>query len=449
MEVSEQLNPWVGLAKAWASPEPNQAIISIQKQDGDEAVIILIIPLAIPCIQPFTLYSDSKTTFETWLFANRGRRLALEEFYLNPAISPRGLVRSSLYFGIPHIFHRWRAQPSEGAETQVEVECFPLPKRRNFLEAGTLSEKSTDLARGEWSENPPGEVRSFLAKTCTVDLLPIEQARFSLFIPAITQRIEVVMVAYQLCQTILKNVLFRDIHRVITAISASSTQLATNYQRYEFLGNSILKFIVSTQLFVDHENWHEGYFSEEIHFAGKRTVSSKTLADVVEALIGAVFSDEGLFAARGCTHTFLPDIRTPSLVFGPGLDAEKFFSDIIESVFGAIFVDTGGTLADCQRFAERIEVMPYLRRIMADGIDVVHPKASLERLTGPDKIEYIVGFEESNNHVYQCSIKINNIEVVTVGECLTKEEAVMRAAEGAAKLISRTKPQATTSSQHM
>jgi dsRNA-specific ribonuclease len=132
------------------------------------------------------------------------------------------------------------------------------------------------------------------------------------------------------------------------------------------------------------------------------------------------------------------------------LDAEKFFSDIIESVFRAIFVDTGGTLADCQRFAERIEIMPYLRRIMSDGIDVVYPKASLERLTGPDKIEYIVGFEESDNYVYQCSIKINNIEVVTVGGCLTKDEAVIRAAEAAAKLISGEKPQATRSiSQHM
>jgi dsRNA-specific ribonuclease len=132
------------------------------------------------------------------------------------------------------------------------------------------------------------------------------------------------------------------------------------------------------------------------------------------------------------------------------LDVEKFFSDIIESVFGAIFVDIGGTLMDCQRFAERIGVMPYLHHIMADGIDIVHPKTSLERLTRPDKIEYIVGFEESDSHVYQCSIKIDNIDVVTVGGCLTKDEAVMRAADTAAKLVSGTKPQATKSlSQHM
>jgi hypothetical protein len=118
-----------------------------------------------------------------------------------------------------------------------------------------------------------------------------------------------------------------------------------------------LKFIVSTQLFVDHENWHEGYLLEgrailvsnsrlaravldasldlfiltkpfagkrwaypliselENHSVGKWTVSSKTLVDVVEALIGAAFLDGGLSVARGCTYTFLPDIRTLSLIF--------------------------------------------------------------------------------------------------------------------------------------
>jgi hypothetical protein len=87
---------------------------------------------------------------------------------------------------------------------------------------------------------------------------------------------------------------------------------------------------------------------------------------------------------------------------------------------------------------------------MSDGIDVIHPKTSLERLTGPDKIEYIVGFKRNDTHVYQCSIKINDIKVITVGGCLTKDEAVIRAADGAANLISRTKAHATrTPSQHI
>ena len=109
-------------------------------------------------------------------------------------------------------------------------------------------------------------------------------------------------------------------------------------------------FVVSNQLFIDHENWHEGYLSERrtrlvsnsclamtalnlgldafiltsslagrgwkiplISEAqtsqGRRTVSSKVLADVVEALVGAAFVDGGFSAARACIHKFLPDIR--------------------------------------------------------------------------------------------------------------------------------------------
>jgi hypothetical protein len=53
---------------------------------------------------------------------------------------------------------------------------------------------------------------------------------------------------------------------------------------------------------------------------------------------------------------------------------------------------------DCQRFIERIRIIIYLCRIMSNGINIIHPKASLKRLTRPDKIKYII--KESNNHVY-------------------------------------------------
>jgi hypothetical protein len=215
MEVSEQLNPWVGLAKAY--PEPNQTIISIQKQDGDEAVMILTTPLAIPCIRPFTLYWDSKTTFE---------------------------VRP-------------------GASQQVAAIC-----------------------------------------------------------------------------------------------------------------------------------------SESLRF----------MQDIMHTLLRSTHSDQRSDNRKDFVTLFTPNIHE-------------------------------------QRFETWLSVN---RGRLSDGIDAVHPKASLERWTGRDKIEYTVGFEESDNHVYRCSIKINNIEAVTVGGCLTKNEAVMRAADGAAKLISRTKSRATgTPSQHM
>ncbi|KAH7417840.1 hypothetical protein BKA64DRAFT_564077, partial [Cadophora sp. MPI-SDFR-AT-0126] len=128
------------------------------------------------------------------------------------------------------------------------------------------------------------------------------------------------------------------------------------------------------------------------------------------------------------------------------LNTEKFFSNIIKSIFKVIFIDTKETLADCQCFTERIRVIPYLRYIIANGIDIIYPKTSLKYLTRPDKVEYIIRFKESNNYIYQCLVKINNIKVITIGGYLTKEEAIIRIADSIVKLISRTKSQATTSS---
>src|ERR1700733_15254113 len=68
-----------------------------------------------------------------------------------------------------------------------------------------------------------------------------------------------------------------------------------------------------------------------------------------------------------------------------GLNGDKFYSDLVESVFGGIFVDSKGSLEECRSFAERIGILPYLRRIIGDGIDVAHPKTALGRLTVSDK----------------------------------------------------------------
>jgi dsRNA-specific ribonuclease len=713
IEIHAQFNPWVELAKAWAQPNFNQIHVSIQRHnEGKEGELrmVLTVPSAVPSIRPFTLYWDSDTTFtaslgssqqvtpissdciglmrdithtllrpthsdympndrkdfialfapemlkrglENWLKANRGRRLALQQFHLDNAKHSLGLVRTSLLHGIPHIFHQWRTPTDvdQFDESEIHIECLPLARRRNFLRCTTLSDKAVDLGDEE-IDNNPHRARLFPAHSCTIDLLPFEQAKFGLFIPSILQHVEVLMVANQLRQTILKDVHFDDIQHVVEAITAPSAQWATNYQRYEFLGDSILKFVVSSQLFVDHKNWHEGYLSKRraclvsntclasaaldagldafiltkpfsprqwtpplisnvaSYSTDRRNISSKTLADVVEALVGAAFIDGGLSAAIACIHTFLPDIHIQSPGSGFGgyrhgakstnlptsanaelligyrflnktllleatthpsyerdaitesyqrleflgdavldmiivsvlskhkphrshgdmtvikaalvnadllaffcmkfsitydvvnieqkgnrefreahvghqmelwrcmrhhsevimtaqqaclrryqdlrqeiehflkrgnsypwpllaqLNADKFFSDIIESILGAIFVDSGGSLADCQRFAERIGIIPYLLRILKEDIKIVHPKTALERLAGSGKIDYVVECKEDTLRVYRCLVRINSVDVIAVEECLTKDEAIVRAADAAVKLLS-------------
>jgi dsRNA-specific ribonuclease len=716
IEIQAQFNPWVELGKAIAQPDLHQTRVSIRqhnKERESDLRVILRTPFALPPIWPTTLYWDSGTTltarfeklqqerllspdsmglvrdithtllrsvhsdympddrkdfvalftpeisqkdFEKWLKANRGRRLALQEFHLHRANNSLGLVRTSLLHGIPHIFHKWHTSTDieEIEKIEVQAECLPLTKRRNFLRPATLSDKTIDQADHS-TDDSLLKALLFPANSCTIDLLPFEQAKSSLFIPSILHHVEVVMVATQLRQTVLNNVPFTDIQHVVEATTASSAQWVTNYQRYEFVGDSILKFVISSQLFVDHKNWHEGYLSEsraslvsntclaraaldagldafiqtkpftakhwtpplisnaENYSPSGRSISSKTLADVVEALIGAAFVDGGLSVATTCIQTFLPDarIQSPESLFGghaysaqgtnspiiaksemvigyrfldkalllealthpscerdsvtesyqrleflgdavldmiivsilskhkpyrshgdmtmikaalvnadllaffclefsitcdriniqqknsrqfcethtsdemelwgfmrhhsqeimaaqqaclrrhqdlrqgilnfiargssypwdflAQLNADKFFSDIIESIFGAIFVDSGGNLVDCQRFAERIGILPYLLRILTDDIKVIHPKNALGHLVRSETVDYIVSCEENASGLYRCLVRINDLDIIAVGECLTKDEAIVRAADAAVKLISESK----------
>lgn len=119
------------------------------------------------------------------------------------------------------------------------------------------------------------------------------------------------------------NPLSHDLIR--TAITTPSAQRPFNYQRLEFLGGLVLKYITSCHLFDNHPYWPKGYLSQRRailvcnatlasaairtglgpyiisernnfrdwalpltgSFPSAREVSSKTLIDIVEALVGA------------------------------------------------------------------------------------------------------------------------------------------------------------------
>jgi dsRNA-specific ribonuclease len=709
VDISGQFNPWADTAKLWSTSDLHQTLVHIEQDGGhrDKVSMLLTTSMAIPSLKPLLLYWDSKTTFTihvgvaqrhsavcpaqlrlmrevthtilrsthsdykpddrkdfvalfcpdvdqgelvTWLSKNGGRHSAEDEFHLHRDRSGRGFVRNTSLGGIPFIFNRWRLTSSAGVE-EVEVECLPLLKRRNFLHRATLSTRPIDTS--DQGKESSSVARVFPMKTSTVDLLPFEQARLGLFIPAILQHVELLMVASVLCKTVLREVRFRDPYHPIEAICASSAHWVTNYQRYEFLGDSLLKFVVSSHLFLCHVNWHEGYLSRsraslvsnhrlaraaldvgldqfiiteaykwrgwvppfiselETSTSTQRQISGKTLADVVEALIAAAFMDGGLLAAKICIQTFLPEVRThaksfksindrcpvdyatnseikrkaeslidyqfhnkhlliealthpsceadaltesyqrleflgdavldmvvvlalveskPDLSHGDmtaikaalvnanllgflcmevsleqdaviiqqmsngtfsevhrkdrielwevmrhhsqditraqrlckerhkqlghdvrrslkqgryhpwaqlaQLNPEKYYSDLVESIFGAIFVDSEGSLANCQRFAERIGLSPYLRRLVAEHVDVAHPRTTLDHIKGSDKVEYIIQHEEDDLGLYRCQVRIgNDADAITVGKCLSKEEAVTRAADAAVKKI--------------
>ncbi|KAK3117744.1 Dicer-like protein 2 [Teratosphaeriaceae sp. CCFEE 6253] len=183
----------------------------------------------------------------------------------------------------------------------------------------------------------------------SVSRVPLKTCLFAAFLPSIAHRIDVRLLAQRLQRTILKDIDITNTALIIEALSSPSADEASDYNRLEFLGDAILKFCASLQVTAQHTTWPERYLTlekvkrvsnsalfraalrlgldkyiitksftgvkwrpayvSELQNAvtGTRKMSSKALADVVEALIGAAYVDGGLDKAFRCIKTFLPD----------------------------------------------------------------------------------------------------------------------------------------------
>jgi dsRNA-specific ribonuclease len=562
----------------------------------------------------------------------------------------------------PYVFNEYLQQkPAADSVKHTRRGYEELPTDVPYVALSSLPRRIDFLHKIPKVSQPPSEKHysHVLPVTrCIFDKLPLGTLQFALLIPSIIYRLGGYIVADLLCNTILKDVGFRDRSLVVTAISASSTAQETNYQRLEFLGDSILKTCTSLQVLGDNPLWHEGYLSAKkdrivansrlaraaLHvgldkfilttgFASRkwrpmylqqvlssnsmettREMSTKVLADVVEALIGAAVIDGGMPKALACMRVFLPELKWESLEFrrdqifervevdvrlpdhlepleeligytftkksllieamthascntGVGsferleflgdsildniivatiyshdtelshvqmhylrtalvnadllafvcmewaatqeaggvlkdrntncfrptsstirlplwrfmgqnsqvlskarretaerhsklrddiyaaiergsyypwaqlsrLQAPKFFSDIVESLLGAIYIDSGSDKF-CKGVLEQTGILPYLRRIIADGVRIIHPKEELGILADTEEVKYVVRLEERivdtvRMKEYTCEVFVGDRSVVIVGGGVGKEEVMTKAAESAVKVL--------------
>ena len=258
-----------------------------------------------------------------------------------------GIVRDHSKSGKAYVFHGFeqlgedsspQQQPEVRAEMHLKVKKFP--KRTDFLHRipAEAMEKKDDFVFLD-----PG--------CCQIHRLPTIYSQFAMYIPSIMHHVENALLTDHLRNGILAPIGFSGPNAVFPAICGPAAREVDDYQRLEFLGDSILKMLTSTTLMADHQTWHEGYLSRaKDHvvsngrlamaaqettldkyiltksFTGKkwrplsnirldnprtfqqRNVSTKILADVVEAVIGAAFLDGGFAKALSCLRLFLPEI---------------------------------------------------------------------------------------------------------------------------------------------
>ncbi|KAL2888792.1 RNase3 domain-containing protein [Ceratocystis lukuohia] len=403
-EVSAIASPWPVAAELWKRNTDRLWTYRLQVKDSDSKtspVHYMTLPEKLPLLEPITLYPQSgakwiveisesqedlsreyleKTDhtiplltlahgYRKWIALNEARTsvvkfssperlvkmsdISSSEVTLDFIKSHRNpplLVRDSNLKS--YIFKEYleKRPPWESVQKHVQsleampenvpyLALKPYPKRTDLLHP-MKQVQSDAISRKRFN-------RVFPVSFCKTDDIPVEYMTLGMMIPCIIHDIEVRLLVKHLCETILSPVQFVDLRLVREAMSSRAASEPMNYERIEFLGDSILKFMTSTNVCAQKLEWPEGYltfFKDSIvsnsrlqriciqqglakyiltkPFTGRkwtpiyiednldkvtepetRILSTKTLADFVEALIGASFLDGGLDRTLVCLNT--------------------------------------------------------------------------------------------------------------------------------------------------
>ena len=399
VRVDAQCDPWSGIATAWQSVETICHLkVTIHSAEGPLISMGVIAPLHLPHLVDLGLHLDSKSTLHakfnqptelgddehivavaqeitslligsafpsrikhnqqdfpllfvpydnsrdlrSWLECTRGSLNWAGDFGSKQDSNELGIVRDQSKPGRAFIFQsiEHRSPERQVCEPDLLLKVSRFPKKVDFSQQ---IPRSIDEVLDNFIFLDP--------KNCRVDKLPLVYSRFATFIPSILHHVENALLTEQLCNGILAPADMSNGSDVLAAISAPVAQEVNNYQRLEFIGDSILKMLTAIALMADHPMWHEGYLSRAkdhvvsngrlavsaqatgldkyvrnesfkgkkwrpiynsdingIENAKKRELSTKTLADVVEALIGAAYVGGGYERVLSCLSIFLPEI---------------------------------------------------------------------------------------------------------------------------------------------
>jgi len=126
------------------------------------------------------------------------------------------------------------------------------------------------------------------------------------------------------------------------------------------------------------------------------------------------------------------------------LQAQKFYSDLVESLLGAVWIDSSGSAGasfdTCTAIVERMGILGYMRRILKEHVHVWHPKEELGVYANTKTVRYVLEMEEGRisgdaGKEYVCTVFVGEEEVVRLGGGVSREEIKTRAAERAVAIL--------------
>ena len=202
-------------------------------------------------------------------------------------------------------------------EDQPLVEVHELPKRRDFLhDDGTYRARRTLL---------------LLPEFLTVDPIPWKYTQMALFLPALINRVEKAFLAADLRKTLQLDI---PNQLLVHATTTSGARDPEDYQRLEFLGDSVLKILASVALMDEFPLWPEGYLTAAKDHVVSNGTSSKAAAE--KGL--SRWINQRAFTAQKWRPRYAGSDVTPT---ERKLLSTKILADVVESIIGASYLSGG------------------------------------------------------------------------------------------------------------
>lgn len=182
-----------------------------------------------------------------------------------------------------------------------------------------------------------------------------------------------------------------------------------NYERFEFLGDSILSFVIANELFHRFPLQSEGQLSRLRSFL----VRGDMLGEIAKEL------DLGDFLFLGQGELKSGGFRRPSIL-----------ADALEAVFAAVFFDGGVDAAKeviLHVYRSRLED-PNLNDCLKDSKTQLQEFVQAKKITLP---EYTLTKVEGDEHdqVFYISCEVRSLKKITYGEGSNRRKAEQLAAK--------------------
>ncbi len=197
--------------------------------------------------------------------------------------------------------------------------------------------------------------------------------------------------------------------------SAATDTVTDSYERLEFFGDSVLGLIIAQYLYERHPDWDQGMLSK----AKSSVVQEKPLAEA---------------ATRLGLEQFLE--LSPSEEATGGRSRPSILADVVEAVIGAIYLESGLEVA---RWFVLEQLHGDLMRISSGDVNPDDFKSKLQELaqqiwrkTPQYKVIREIGSAHERRFVVQVSF---DDEVIGEGSGRSKKEAEQSAAGDAIQII--------------